>query len=167
MSPIKIPYDVNNSDLLDNFLTAILPSAIDTLEEHTEARWGEMTPQHMIEHLRHAFRMSTDKFDVQCRMPKDKSIKLQAFLNTNRAMQKGITNPVTGDQLPELAFQNLQEAKRELKKEIQYFRSYYEEHPDATHIHPIFGKLGAEQWRRFHFKHCFHHLSQFDLITRE
>lgn len=80
-------------------------------------------------------------------------------------MSKGIKNPATGSETPNLTFQYLSPAVDKLKNEIRHFKLYYNENPNARNTHPIFGELGAEQWQKFHFKHCFHHSSQFGLIT--
>jgi oxepin-CoA hydrolase/3-oxo-5,6-dehydrosuberyl-CoA semialdehyde dehydrogenase len=164
MSLIKIPFDVTDSDLRTKMITDILPQAIASLKEKTEAIWGEMSAQHMVEHLVFAFRMSTDKLEVKCHTPEEKRDRGQAFLNLNTAMPKRFTNPVTGEKLPDLQYENLDRAKEALAKEVQYYLSYYDKNPEAIHTNPVFGELNAEQWQKFHFKHCFHHLSQFGLI---
>lgn len=167
MAIITVPFDVTNSNLRKRFLTEILPQAISSLDEDTKPLWGEMTAQHMVEHLMFSFRMATDRLDVECRTPDEKLDRMQAFLNLNRAMPKGFTNPVTGKKLLDHQFADMARAKEALEKEVQYFLSYYKENPKATHTNPMFGQLDAEGWMKFHFKHCFHHLSQFGLIEEK
>lgn len=167
ISPIEISYNVNDPNLRVEFLTKILPQAIRSLEKTTEAEWGEMTAQHMVEHLMWAFRMSTDKMEVECKTPPEKLDRMQAFLNMNRPMPKGYVNPVTGKQLPNQYFQNLERAKKALAEEVEHYLLYYKNNPKATHTNPTFGELDAEGWQKFHFKHCFHHLSQFGLICEQ
>ncbi len=167
MSTLKLPFDVNDPDHRMTFLREILPDRIDALGEHTEPAWGQMSSQHMIEHLIFSFQMSTDKLDLECNTPEEKRAKLQAFLNMNRPMPKGFTNPVTGEQLLELRYPNMEQAKEKLKEEIQYYLDYHREHPETTQINPTFGELDREQWQKFHFKHCFHHLSQFKLVAMD
>jgi len=167
MAKVTLAYNVNDSDLRNTFFEEIIPSAIDALDANTDPQWGKMSAQHMVEHLMFAFQMSTDKLEVDCETPEDKRANLQAFLNLNRPMPKGFVNPVTGTKLVELQHQSLKEAKEQLKKEINYFRDYYRAHPEANQTNPMFGELNAEQWEKFHFKHCFHHLSQFELINQE
>lgn len=164
MSTIEIPYDVTDPNLRSEFLTKILPQAFTSIKEKTEPKWGEMTGQHMIEHLVWAFRMSTDKLEVECKTPPEKLDRMQAFLSMNRPMPKGYVNPVTGNILPELQFEDLERAKKALVEEVEYYLSYYKKNPEAVHTNPTFGVLGTEGWQKFHFKHCFHHLSQFGLI---
>jgi hypothetical protein len=167
MSPIQLSYDVNDPDIRETLFQETLTKCIDTLDEDKEPNWGKMSAQHMIEHLIFAFQMSTDKLDLECNTPEEKRAKLQAFLNINRPMPKGFTNPLTGTELLDLKYPSLERAKAKLKEEIQYYLTYYQNNPDATEINPTFGKLGREQWQKFHFKHCFHHLSQFDLIRQD
>lgn len=167
MSVLKITYDVNDPDLRRRFFNKILPEAIDTLNENDEPKWGKMSAQHMIEHLFFTFRVSTNLQDVECHTPEGKLAKLQAFLNTNRPMPKGYINPVTGKELPNLQFSKFETAKEKLKNEVHFFLTYYKQNPNATQVNPTFGELDAEQWQKFHFKHCFHHLSQFGLIIKK
>ena len=56
------------------------------------------------------------------------------------------------------------DAKAALLGEIFRFIDHFHKQPDAVHVHPIFGPLGAEEWYRAQFKHCYHHLQQFGLI---
>lgn len=167
MSQLSISYDVTDPNLRIEFITKTLSQAISSLDEDTEAQWGEMSAQHMVEHLVFAFRMSTGRLEVRCQTTDEKLDRMQAFLSLNRAMPKGFTNPVTGDKLLELQYDSMDQAKKALEKEVQYYLSYYEDNPDATHTNPMFGELDAEGWQKFHFKHCFHHLSQFGLITEK
>jgi oxepin-CoA hydrolase/3-oxo-5,6-dehydrosuberyl-CoA semialdehyde dehydrogenase len=165
MSPIKFSYDVNDSDFRGTFFQEVLPKCIDTLRESVEPVWGKMSAQHMVEHLILSFQMSTDKLDLECNTPERKRVKLQAFLNINRPMPKDFINPVAGTELLDLQYQNLRQAKEGLKEEVQYYLAYYKNNPEITQINPTFGELNSEQWEKFHFKHCFHHLSQFNLIA--
>lgn len=167
MASIKIPYDVNIPDLRQTFLREILPQSIDTLTEDEDPNWGKMSSQHMIEHLILSFQMSTNKLVVECDTPEGKRAKLQLFLNSNQPMPKGFKNPVTGSKLLDLEYSHLDEAKVQLKEEILYYLDYYKDNPDVSHVHPVFGKLGTELWQKFHFKHCFHHFTQFSVIEEK
>lgn len=167
MSAPKLTYSVNDPDLRQRFFDKILPETIDTLDENDKPEWGEMSAQHMVEHLCFIFQVSTNSLEVECYTPEEKRAKLQAFLNTNRPMPKDYINPVTGTELPDLQFSKFATAKEKLKKEIQNFLTYYKKNPNLTQTNPTFGELDAEKWRKFHFKHCFHHLLQFGLVIRK
>lgn len=79
-------------------------------------------------------------------------------------MPRGFVSSSTGAELPKLRYGSLARAKEKLKEEIQYYRVYYRDNPGATHMNPVFGELDAEQWQKFHLKHCLHHLTQFNLV---
>ena len=164
MSPIQVAFDVTDQQLLNKFYTDILPSAVDSVDPKMKPAWGEMSPQHMIEHLLFAFQISTGKLKVECHTPEHKREKLRTFLERNIPMPKGFTNPVTGDSLPALQFENLAQSQELLHSEIEHFLQFYENHPNAVHTNPMFGELGSDLWKKFHFKHCFHHLEQFKVI---
>lgn len=72
MTPVKLPLDVKDPDLIDRFFDKILPDIIDSVDEGMEADWGNMTVHHMIEHLILAFKVSTGKFEVECYTPEEK-----------------------------------------------------------------------------------------------
>lgn len=161
---IKVSFDVNDDELRDKFFSSYIPDAISLLQPDTEPAWGKMTAQHMAEHLLLIFKISTGKLEVPCKTPEDKLRKMKAFLHLNRPMPKGYQNPLQGDKLLELQYQYFDEVTEKLQDEIQHFLVYFEENPEAVHTNPTFGDLGAEEWHKFHFKHCYHHLSQFSLI---
>jgi hypothetical protein len=58
-------------------------------------------------------------------------------------------------------------AKGATHKEAARFADHFPEQPDAIHVHPLFGPLGAEEWQRSLFKHCYHHLLQSGLINKQ
>ncbi|NGP88453.1 hypothetical protein [Fodinibius halophilus] len=99
-----------------------------------------MTAQHMIEHLIFSFQISTDKRNVECHTPKEKRAKLQAFLATNRPMPKKFTNPVTGDQLLPLQHEDSKQAKEHLKNEVEHYRTYFRNNPEAIQTNPYLAR---------------------------
>ena len=164
MKSLKIPFDVNDTKLLDQFLNEKVFEAIDKLEEEMVPRWGEMNAREMIEHLINSFQISNGKLDVPCLTPKDKREKLQQFLKLNKKMPKEFKNPLN-DQKPEgYQYSSFEEAQNVLKKEIEDFQAYFRKNPDKKVTNPTFGKIGYGLWEKFHFKHCYHHLSQFGVI---
>ncbi|HEX6983312.1 MAG TPA: DinB family protein [Balneolaceae bacterium] len=153
--------DVNDAALRHKFFTGILPVAIESIEKDTNPAWGKMSSQHMIEHLLEAFEISTGKLQVQCRISAESQRKFKAFLHTSRPMPKGFRNPLTGSRLPALKYGSLEEAVERLNAEVQNFFAFCKEKPEAKCVNPTFGELNVEEWQKFHFKHCLHHLSQF------
>ena len=66
--------------------------------------------------------------------------------------------------LPALKYKNLDASKTAFMTAVQEFLVYYREHPQAEHLHFVFGKLNKEMMELFHRKHFTHHFEQFGLI---
>ena len=161
-----IPFDVNDDKLRETFFDQLLTDRIVCLAENAPPLWGKMTPQHMIEHLVWAFECSTGTIELPCRTPENLLERAKTFLHDNRQTPHDFRNPLLGENLLPLRFPSFADAKAALRKELTRFVDHFREQPSAIHVHPIFGPLGAEEWQRSHFKHCYHHLLQFGLINQ-
>jgi oxepin-CoA hydrolase / 3-oxo-5,6-dehydrosuberyl-CoA semialdehyde dehydrogenase len=161
---IAILFDVNNGKLRKDFFDQVLIDSITPLTESSKANWGKMTPQNMIEHLIWAFECSTGILEVPCNTPEKLLERAKRFLYNNNPTPMDFKHPLLGENPPPLRFQSFAGAMTELSKENARFIDYFLEHPGSVTVHPIFGPLGAEEWQRSHYKHCYHHLLQFGLI---
>jgi oxepin-CoA hydrolase/3-oxo-5,6-dehydrosuberyl-CoA semialdehyde dehydrogenase len=159
-----IPFDVNDPSIRDAFLARQMFDCIDQLSEKATARWGNMTPQHMVEHLLWAFECSTETLNVSCSTPAHLLERAKRFLFDNRHTPHEFKNPLLGLTPPPFRFASFAESKTALQREVVRFYEHIREQPEAIHIHPIFGPLSADEMHRSHFKHCYHHLVQFGLI---
>ena len=162
---IAIPFDVNDTMLRETFYERHLPDAVERLGEHTPAQWGNMTAQHMVEHLLWAFECSTGTHVVPCHTPAVLLERAKRFLHDARQTPHSFKNPLLGEHPPPLRFQDIVAAKTALLDEVRRFITHCRDHPDAVHTHPIFGPLGVDEWQRSQFKHCYHHFLQFGLIA--
>lgn len=140
-------------------------SSLDKLSEQTKPLWGIMTPQHMIEHLIAAVQMSNGKVEFkECMNPEKKLPVLKKILMSPRPLPKNFVNTVIGEGLKPLLLPNLDNAKKNLKEELNNFYKYFESNPSAKPLNPTFGPLNKEEWAQFHKKHFTHHFTQFGLI---
>ena len=137
---------------------------LDLLKPETPALWGKMTAQHMVEHLISAVQMGNGKLSVDCFNSLEKLPALKRFLMSERPLPKLFINPLIGPDLVQLKFSNLDEAKENLKKEIDDYYKCFENNPGIKFMHATFGELNKEEWDKFNQKHFTHHLSQFGLI---
>jgi hypothetical protein len=133
------------------------------LAKDAKPLWGKMTPQHMIEHLILAVKMSNGKLNLECFNPAEKIPALKRFLMSSRPLPKLFENPALGKGLHPLEYKSLYEAIEKLKEEVENYYSFFNSNPDAKTMNVTFGKLNKEEWDVFHKKHFEHHLSQFDL----
>ena len=134
------------------------------LNEDTEASFGIMTPQHMVEHLTVTVKLSSGRISYPAFTPSEKQLGYkEALLNTDLEFPKGIKAPGLGDQLMPLKYENLEQAKEGLIKSLEEYDSFFKENPTAQTTHPRFGFLTFEEWELFHPKHFKHHFSQFNI----
>ncbi len=132
------------------------------LTPQSEAKFGLMTPQHMVEHLVLTLKMSTGRIPIPEIVPNEKQLAgKQALLFTDIPFPQGIKAPGLPDTLLDLRFADLTAAKAELIKSWEAYQLLFQENPTKQTPHPRFGLLNFEEWERFHAKHLEHHLSQF------
>jgi hypothetical protein len=136
---------------------------LDILKSDDKPLWGKMTPQHMVEHLILAVKMSNGKFKLECFNPPEKIPTLKRFLMSSRPLPKLFENPALGKGLQPLEYKSLDEAIEKLKDEVENYYSFFDRSPAVKTINVTFGELNKEEWDVFHKKHFEHHLSQFDL----
>ncbi len=128
----------------------------------SEAKFGLMTPQHMVEHLILTLKMSAGRIPIPEIVPNEKQLaQKQALLFTDIPFPQGIKAPGLPDTLLDLRFADLTAAKAELIKSWEAYQLLFQENPTKQTPHPRFGLLNFEEWERFHAKHIDHHLSQF------
>ena len=140
------------------------PALLRTLDPNQRPVWGIMTPQHLVEHIVGAWRISNGRAQVKCIFEGEELAKRRAFIFSDAPYPKNITNPVTGDGLPKLRKPSLEAAIAQLEDEMSVFFEYHETNPGSIEIHPVFGDLTADQWIHFQERHMRHHLMQFELV---
>lgn len=137
---------------------------IDSLKPDTQAVWGKMSAQHMVEHLSGVFWISAGKIKVGCHTPAEKLPVMRKFLESERPMPRNFVSPAVGENLLPLRFSAFEEAVEDFKKAHEAFLDYFEKQPDAKLTNPAFGDLNFEEWKQFHRKHITHHFTQFGLL---
>lgn len=145
-----------------------IATLLDQLQADTPARWGMMTPQHMVEHLRavmHDFLHRPEKFFLS--IPEEKVSRAKASLHdlTREMPQMFRPNFLPADELLPLEFSDLPTAKAKLFEEIEQFHAFFKANPTATRLHPYFGELDHEHWLLVNNKHFYHHFKQFGLVA--
>ena len=128
--------------------------------------WGIMTPHHLLEHLSASVRMSNGGIYLQQAISDEQIPARLAFLYSQEPFPRNLRNVAlpTGELRP-LKTATLSEARELLEKMLLRFESHFAEHPLDQPIHPLFGPLNFQQWKRFHHRHMEHHATQFGLIS--
>jgi hypothetical protein len=135
-----------------------------TMSVDQKPLWGQMTPQHMVEHIVGSWRISNGRSKVGTVLSEDEVAKRRLFLFSDDPYAKNIPNPVFSKGLPPLRKASLADAIDLLEDEMRAFFAYHKSHPDAVEIHPVFGPLDVHGWLVFQSKHMSHHMAQFDLL---
>jgi oxepin-CoA hydrolase/3-oxo-5,6-dehydrosuberyl-CoA semialdehyde dehydrogenase len=159
MSQERIPVmvNINNREELNTFLNK--------LTEDTEARWGLMKPQHMIEHLVKTLQHSNGKKEIAQKSTDEEAKQAKAgFIYTDVEMPMGLKSSLANETPDPLQYADLDAAKQQLNKELDDFDAYFNEHPTALFIQPRLGKLNHQEWMILHNKHFTHHFKQFGLV---
>jgi Protein of unknown function (DUF1569) len=160
---IEVPFDVNNESNRTDFLRAGLFAALERLSEEQKPLWGRMTSHQMVEHLIWAMEVSNGLVRVECKLPLKLIERFKGFLYDDKPASHEIMNPELRKGLPPLRFAAIPTAVATLRQQAEIFL----EHGQKTEarVHPVFGLLNPEEWSRAHFKHYYHHLLQFGLIS--
>ncbi len=146
--------------LRNNFIPLLSPlKAADT------GRWGKMNAQQMVEHLTDFFRVSTGDIRMPVVSPEEHLPKLRAFLLSDKPFRENTKAPVLPEEPQPVRNAGMLQAVEELNAAVQAFFSLFENEPDHSTTHPVFGVLNADEWILLHYKHVTHHLRQFGLIT--
>ncbi|MEM7370946.1 MAG: hypothetical protein AAF587_20190 [Bacteroidota bacterium] len=149
-----------------SFITETAPGLLKQLTEDSVARWGIMQPQHMVEHLSVLFYLSSKDVGLGVLAGPEKIGVNPDLVNNDEVFPRMIHGVgLKVGETESLRFASLDEAKQKFLKGLNGFFRYFEQHPDHTLVHPVFGPLTYEQWLRFHHKHITHHFTQFGLIA--
>jgi oxepin-CoA hydrolase/3-oxo-5,6-dehydrosuberyl-CoA semialdehyde dehydrogenase len=134
----------------------ILLQRLQKLSLQSEAKFGILTPQHMVEHLIITVKLSSGRIPIPSFEPNEKQLaRKQALLFTDMPFPQGVKAPGLPDTLLELRYPDLETAKSALIAGYDAYQLLYKENPTG------FGLLNYEEWERFHAKHIDHHLGQF------
>ncbi|MGV8916068.1 MAG: phenylacetic acid degradation bifunctional protein PaaZ [Kaistella sp.] len=140
---------------------------LNQLTDSSERKFGEMSPQLMVEHLEEVLKngfgdLNPDDF---MEIPEVELEKLQDWLYSDKKIRPGAKYPLLKEgQTLEKKYKNLEEAKEKLLETLKEFLIFYRENPKAEKYHPRFGVLNKEMMDLFQRKHFTHHFEQFGIL---
>lgn len=143
-----------------------LESYLNKLSEGSKPLWGNMTPQHMLEHLEYSTRISSGEIqDIDIATPEKILEKVHATIYNYEKMPRNFGAPERLEkELEQLKHENLDTAKQKLLEAFDNYVAYFKAHPEATLKNIVFGELNRYEWNLFHRKHYNHHFEQFGLL---
>jgi hypothetical protein len=138
---------------------------LNRLTPGTQPKWGNMSAQRMVEHLTDSLQIATGKNPQEQEIPEDKIARMHAFLVSDHPLPQNFSvSFATPEMNNKLRHEELELAIDEFVEEWLYFEELFESDPDRTAVHPNYGPLNYEQWKRLAEKHHTHHFTQFGLI---
>ena len=126
--------------------------------------FGLMNAQQMIEHLSAITKIASGNWQVVVFVSDEKTARRKPFLDTENELEIGFKPNLLAEEPNPLQFNSIQEAIDDLVYQIRYFIKVFEGNPTRTVVHPFFGELDFEYWKKFQTKHFTHHFKQFELI---
>ncbi|WP_053978429.1 phenylacetic acid degradation bifunctional protein PaaZ [Mangrovimonas xylaniphaga] len=145
---------------------AKIAECVNKLTEEDKAKWGNLTPQLMLEHLEYTYRIASGEIqDFNIATPEKILEKVHATLYNYDKMPSGYDFPLAErSRITELKHASLEEAKEKMKEAREAYLAYFQEHPEAKTKNVVFGELNRYEWYLLERKHLNHHFEQFGLI---
>lgn len=143
-----------------------IKECLSALTENAKPNWGIMTPQHMVEHLEHTYKIASGKIqDFETATPEKILEKVHNSLYNYIPFSKGSDFPLLEkDTLASLNHPDLATAIENLNEEREAYKTYFKENPDAKLKNIVFGDLNKYEWYLIERKHLNHHFEQFNLL---
>ena len=125
-----------------------------------------MTPQHMVEHLTWAIKVTAKKYEGEREtQPNRKQAGFQKFIQSGAVLQHRPSDKTKAD-LPPLKYSSLEEAISFIPEAVQRFYNFWDANPDYIPYSSFMGEMPFEDLELFHYMHFRFHLWQFGLIQQ-
>jgi hydroxymethylglutaryl-CoA reductase len=123
-----------------------------------------MSGQQMVEHLSAVTQIANGNWIVNSFVSDEKAARRKPFLNTENELQIGFQASFLAENSNKLKFNSIQEAIDDLVLQIAFFVKVFTDDKNRIVVHPFFGELDFEYWKKFQVKHFTHHFKQFGLL---
>lgn len=153
-------------EIFKEITRSFLEEKIHQLTDNLQAKWGIMSPQHMIEHLEMGLRIATGEIsNFEVATPENYLDKVQETLYNFEKMPRNFDMPLLKKgEVEALKHESLAKAKETFFDAYDAFEAYFKEHPKAMTKNAVFGELTYFEWKLLNRKHFNHHFEQFGLI---
>ena len=143
-----------------------ITSCINAITEKSKAKWGRLTPQHMIEHLEFTYRIASGEYqDFEIATPEKILEKVQDTLYDYDPFPEEVDFPLhKKGELEDLRHTNLDTAKKMLLEAREEYLTYFKENPESVTKNAVFGEINKYEWYLLERKHLNHHFKQFGII---
>lgn len=152
------------SSFINPYHSDTLHQQLSKLSHETKPQWGTMDAQQMIEHLILLIEVSMNQHQVTQATPEEKIEKLQQFLFSELPMPRNYKAPFVPENGYNHKFGDLDQAKAMLIQRLQESEDFFIKNTGLKTLHPVFGFLNHDGWKKVQEKHFTHHFTQFELI---
>ena len=135
-----------------------------TLKLDDRPVFGKMNCQQMIEHLSKVTQIANGNWPLDVYVSEDKSARRKPFLDTENELQVGFKASFLSEEPKKAMFNSIEGSIDDLIRQLEKFVTVFNEDKNRTVVHPFFGELDVEYWKRFQVKHFTHHFTQFGLV---
>lgn len=149
------------TDFLEPNLEVFLEK-LNNLASNTDAQWGTMNSQQMVEHLSNSIDLAIGQLETKLAIAEEHVPRALESLLSEKPMPKGYKIEYAPEK-PIMRNENLELAIDELSTKWIDFEEYYADNSKAENLHPVYGLLDYTRWLRVHSKHFTHHFEQFGL----
>ena len=151
-----------------NFLQHRFILLLKQLPSDTPPQWGKMTLQQMLEHFADSVRIASGKTaHTAIITPEAHFDKIRTFMLSEKPFRENTANPLMPEVPAPVKNHSVEEATRDLQKELAFFFSVFEQNNLGVTRNPFFGDLTFEDNVHLLYKHATHHLKQFGITIQE
>jgi oxepin-CoA hydrolase/3-oxo-5,6-dehydrosuberyl-CoA semialdehyde dehydrogenase len=146
--------------------TETIQKCLNKLTEDTKPKWGNLTPQLMIEHLEYTYRIASGEIqDFEINTPEKYLEKVHASLYNYEKLPREYDFPLAEkSEIENIKHESLEAAKSKMMEARQQYLDYFKENPEAITKNVVFGELNRYEWYLMERKHLNHHFEQFNLL---
>ena len=147
----------------DRPFSEALLTRLESLRDDAEPRWGSLTRGQLIAHLANTLRYTMGEGPELPFKGSLMSRTLIKFLILNgiKEIPQNIRLPRPKEIPKEQWFQ--EGPMETLREAVDAYFAAETTGKLVTRIHPFFGALSPEEWRKLHYRHFRHHLKQFGI----
>ena len=143
-----------------------IQKCLNKLTDDTKPKWGNLTPQRMIEHLEYTYRIASGEIqDFEINTPEKYLEKVHASLYNYEKLPREYDFPLAEkSEIENIKHESLEAAKSKMMEARQQYLDYFKENPEAITKNVVFGELNRYEWYLMERKHLNHHFEQFNLL---
>ena len=143
-----------------------IAECLSKLTENSKPKWGILTPQHLLEHLEHGYRiMSGEIQNFEIATPEKILEKVHHSLYNYDKFPMGTKFPtMRKEELEDLLHPDFTTAKEKFIEAREAYKTFFKENPEAILKNMVFGALNKYESHLLERKHLNHHFDQFDIL---